>query len=212
MLFKIFSFNPIQVNTVVLYDDTKEAVIVDPGCLSHEEEKTLNNFIVDLDLKPVKVLITHPHIDHVCGLKYIEQQYHIPYYIHEEGIELYREIPYYGLTFGMGLEKVQCLDTYQTLKDGDWIQFGNESLQVIYTPGHAAGSVSYYHQQSHLLLTGDALFKGSIGRTDLPTGNYKTLIESLTKKIIILPEETDIIPGHGEMTTVKYEKHHNPYF
>lgn len=206
----VFVFNFIQVNTYVVYTPSKDCVIVDPGCYSAEELKTLTRFIEEQQLKPFAIVLTHPHIDHVAGVQNVKDFYSIPVMAHHKSTEILNQTEQYATAYGFDRVKNFLPDTY--LEDMDEIYFGNSSLQVLYTPGHAEGSICLYSKEDGWVITGDVLFQQSIGRTDLPTGNHSLLIESIQTKLLVLPNETKVYPGHGEATTIELEKKLNPFF
>jgi glyoxylase-like metal-dependent hydrolase (beta-lactamase superfamily II) len=205
----IFTYNPFAENTYILYDETNEAVVIDPGCCDGYEQKTLKDFIEKKSLKVVKLLNTHCHLDHVFGNEFVKKTFGVQCYAHqaEEFNIDFLEIS--AQMFGIRhIEKTQ-IDAY--LEEGDSVEFGNTALQVIFTPGHSPGHIVFYHEPSKICINGDVLFRGSIGRTDLPGGNYQTLIKSIREKMFSLPEDTIIYTGHGNPTTIDYEKKHNMF-
>lgn len=208
---KVLNFNMIQVNTLVLYDETKEAVIVDPGMGSSVEQEELTSFVRDNLLKIKYIINTHPHIDHVLGNGYCVSTFNAPLLMHEAGLRIYTRSMAYGAAFGLSCEKSDFPDPDQYIKEGDVIRFGHQELQVLYTPGHADGSVCLYVPASNCIIVGDVLFADSIGRSDLPTGNHALLIESIRTKLLTLPESTVVYPGHGPTTTIGSEKRDNPF-
>lgn len=208
---RIFNFNMIQVNTLVLYDGTKEAVIVDPGMGSFLEREELDLFVKENELKIKYIINTHPHIDHVLGNGYCVDVYKAPLLMHEAGLPVYHRSIAYGAAFGMDCDKSDFPAPDRYMQEGDRICFGNQELQVLYTPGHADGSVCLYSPVSGCVIVGDVLFADSIGRSDLPTGNHALLIESIKTKLFTLPETTVVYPGHGPTTTIGSEKRDNPF-
>lgn len=206
---KIFHFNPIQVNTLIAYDETGEAVIVDPGNYTERESQTLTEFIDNHNLKVKFIINTHPHIDHILGNAYCVNLFKVPLIMHHKGMEIYNQAPEYGENYGFDLDFVPKPDIF--VEENETITFGNQSWQVLYTPGHADGSISLYDAQNGFIIVGDVIFLESIGRTDLPTGNFHLLIENIQNKIMSLNDNTIIIPGHGFQTTVEHEKQCNPF-
>jgi glyoxylase-like metal-dependent hydrolase (beta-lactamase superfamily II) len=203
------TFNPIQENMYVLYDDTKECVIIDPGCYFQNEKDHLNAFIADHRLKPVHLLNTHCHLDHICGNAFVSSNWNLKLEtskLDEYNLELSILA---GKNYGMPIEPSPAIEV--DLKHGDEIQFGNTSLKVLFTPGHSAGHISFYNADHQILLSGDCLFRQSIGRTDLPGGNYDVLIETIRTKLFSLPPDTKVLSGHGEDTTIGYEIRNNPF-
>ncbi|AKQ44390.1 metallo-beta-lactamase [Rufibacter radiotolerans] len=209
--FKIesFTFNPFSENTYVLYDDTKECVVIDPGCSNKTEQQELQDFIKTNELKVVRLLNTHCHIDHVLGNKFVADTYGVPLEIHEDDLPVLRSVPTYSVAYGF--PQYQEILPEKFLKEGEDVAFGNTRLQVLLTPGHAPGHVVFYHAESQNVVGGDVLFQRSIGRTDLPGGDYDTLIQSIKTKLFILPDEVTVHPGHGPSTTIGEEKASNPF-
>ncbi|WP_163716587.1 MBL fold metallo-hydrolase [Mangrovibacterium lignilyticum] len=206
---KKFTFNPIQENTYVLYDETKECIIVDAGCYFDYEQKELSDFIAENQLNPVKLVNTHCHLDHIFGVTYCRTTYSIPFLAHQDDLFLVEDIVAHGDRFGIPTEPVDGPDEY--IEEGDLIQFGNSALELIHVPGHAPGSLVLYCKEQNFMLVGDVLFFGSIGRTDLPKGSYEQLIGNIKQKLLILPEETLIYSGHGPETSIGFEKKSNPF-
>ncbi|GAB2528619.1 MBL fold metallo-hydrolase [Rufibacter soli] len=204
-----FTFNPFSENTYVLYDDTKECVVIDPGCSNKTEQQELQDFIKTNELKVVRLLNTHCHIDHVLGNKFVADTYGVPLEIHEDDLPVLRSVPTYSAAYGF--PQYQEVLPEKFLKEGEDVAFGNTKLEVLFTPGHAPGHVVFYHPESQNLIGGDVLFQRSIGRTDLPGGDYDTLIQSIRTKLFTLPEEVTVHPGHGPSTTIGEEKASNPF-
>lgn len=204
-----FTFNPFQENTYVLSDETKQCVIIDPGCYDPVEKKKLADFIKNENLQPVKLINTHCHIDHVLGNKFIAEKYKLPLEIHPNEILLLKAVNTYAPQYGILYEASP--EPTASLIEGEMIKFGNSQLKIIFTPGHSPGSVCFYHEKEKLVIGGDVLFQMSIGRTDLPGGDYNTLIKSIREKLFVLQDEVRVYPGHGPMTTIGYEKKHNPF-
>ena len=211
MKIKTFVFNQIEVNTLVLYDDTKEAIIVDPGMGRLIERQELADFVIDNGLKIKYVINTHPHIDHVLGNGYCVDVYKAPLLMHEAGMDIYHHAFAYGAAFGIDCNRSDFPAPDRYIVEGDRITFGRHELQVLYTPGHADGSVSLYSPAAGCVIVGDVLFADSIGRSDLPTGNHATLIDSIKTKLMTLPDTTVVYTGHGPNTTIGSEKRDNPF-
>lgn len=206
---KVFVFNPFMENTYILHDDTKECIIIDPGCSTDDERNTLRTYIEQEKLKPVGLINTHTHVDHILGNNFVFRTYKLKPVIHKEGEMFLESAPEHASIFGIEAERMILPEKY--LEDGEYIQFGNSSLEVLYTPGHANGSICLVSHDHRFVITGDVLFQGGIGRTDLPTGNYETLLESITQKLYTLPDEYAVYPGHGPGTTIGEEKSDNPF-
>ena len=210
MQIKRFQFNPVEENTYVLYDESGEAVIIDCGAFYKEEKEILQTFIKDNKLTINHLLCTHLHLDHVFGNQFIFDTYQIrPEYDQDEELKS-PSLPEQGRLFGMSM-KDRWVPAGRYLKEGDNIQFGNSNLNVISIPGHSPASLCFYSETDACVFTGDVLFRGSIGRTDLWGGNEELLLRGIREKLLILPENTAIYPGHGMVTTVQYEKNSNPY-
>jgi glyoxylase-like metal-dependent hydrolase (beta-lactamase superfamily II) len=206
---KRFPFNPFQVNTYVLSDETKECVVIDPGMQGENEENELTDYIDANGLKPVLLLNTHAHIDHIVGNQFVADKYNIPLLTHEHCVGFLTNAITYAVSFGLKMEKVKSIDKF--IDGGEEIHFGHSALQVLYTPGHADGSLCFYSEADNFVITGDVLFYQSIGRTDLRTGNYDLLQQSIWEELFTLPDETVAWPGHGPETNIGFEKLHNPF-
>lgn len=204
-----FTFNGFQENTYVLYDETKECVIIDPGCYSVEEQQELVAFIENNNLTPVKLLNTHCHIDHVLGNNFVANKFKIGLEIHEADLPTLKATPEYGHVYGFNIDVSP--DPTTLLNDGDIITFGKSELKVLFTPGHSSGHVVFVSDNEKFIIVGDVLFQGSIGRTDLPGGNYETLIASIKTKLLSLADDYTVYSGHGASTTIGFEKNNNPF-
>jgi glyoxylase-like metal-dependent hydrolase (beta-lactamase superfamily II) len=204
-----FTFNPFSENTYLVYDDTGEGVIIDPGCYEKSEKDELAQFIESKKIKVKYLLNTHCHIDHVLGNNFVKEKFQFPFLIHQNDEPVLRSVKAYAPSYGFNLYQEILPDGY--VSEGDSVSFGNTVLEVIFLPGHAPGHIGFYHKESHSLLSGDVLFEQSIGRTDLPGGDFNTLIKSIHEKIFTLPDEVVVYPGHGNTTTVGEEKISNPF-
>ncbi|MCX6282204.1 MAG: MBL fold metallo-hydrolase [Bacteroidetes bacterium] len=204
-----FTFNSFMVNTYLLYDETKEAVIIDAACFEPFEKQGLSDFIQDSQLKIVRHLLTHSHIDHILGSHFIAEKYGIHPELHKAGLPFVTEAKNIALNFGYTIESIP--EPLGFIDDSEMINFGNCSLKVLYTPGHADGSVCFYSEADGFVITGDVLFRDTIGRTDLPSGDFDRLMESIKTKLFTLPEDTVVYPGHGEQTSIGYEMVNNPF-
>jgi hydroxyacylglutathione hydrolase len=204
-----FTFNPFSENTYVLHDETGECVIIDPGCYEKEEQDTLRAFITENKLKVVLLLNTHCHIDHVFGNHFVADTYQVPFLIHPDDLPVLKAVPVYAPSYGF--PHYQAAEPSGFLKPGENIRFGKTELQVLFTPGHAPGHVVFYHADSKVCLGGDVLFQRSIGRTDLPGGDFDTLIRSIRTQLFTLPDSVRVYPGHGPSTTIGEEKQFNPF-
>jgi len=206
---KAFTFNPVQENTYVLYNGKKECCIIDPGCYFPEEEATLRDYIENEGLKPVLLLNTHCHLDHVFGNKFVHETWNLTLHIHEKEKPVLEIAPISGRTWQLDFDNYE--GELKFIREDSRIEIGNEELEVRFTPGHSPGSVSFYHEAGGFVIGGDVLFNGGIGRTDLPGGDYDTLINSIQTRLFTLPDETKVYSGHGPVTTIGFEKMNNPY-
>lgn len=206
---KTFYFNELRVCCYVVWDQTKECVIIDPGCHTDTEIGRLEDFIKNNGLTPVSILLTHGHFDHVMGLEDVAQKWNLPIYMHLNDMEQIKRAVQYCAMFGWNIkEPTKKIDA---LKDGEVITFGASKLKVIHTPGHTQGGVCFYNKEQKILFSGDTLFQGSVGRTDHPGGNFDQLMDSIGKRLKGLPLETKVLPGHGEPTTIGIELQTNPF-
>ena len=206
---KTFYFNDLRECTYLLWDHTGECVIIDPGCHSNSEKERLNKFITENSLKPVKLLNTHGHFDHIMGNAYVADNWNVQCFIHPNDKPQLERATKYCEMFGYRIDEPPLNTT--DIAEGDEITFGESSLKVIATPGHSRGGVSFYNQEQKIIFTGDSLFAGSIGRTDLPGGDYEELMDSLLNKVIKLGEDFTVYPGHGPSTTIGQELASNPF-
>ena len=206
----VFTFNDFSENSYLIYDDTKECIIIDPGNNNASEDKTLSDFIEANDLKPVRLLNTHCHLDHVFGNKYVADKYQLGLEIHKGEIPVLESTPQVCAMYGIPyLNPSPAPSAF--LQEGTNVTFGDTKLSIHLTPGHSPASVSFYNAEDGYIIGGDVLFKGSIGRTDLPGGNFDTLIESIKTSFLSLPDETLVYSGHGPKTTVGEERAGNPF-
>jgi hydroxyacylglutathione hydrolase len=203
------TFNQFQENTYLLHDDTNECVVIDPGCYEKHEREQLKKYIEDNNLKVVRLLNTHCHIDHVLGNKFVANTYNVELEIHPDDEQTLRSVPVYAPVYGFPMYEEQLPAKY--IKEGDTVRFGNTELEVIFAPGHAAGHVVFYNRSEKILIGGDVLFQESIGRTDLPGGDFDTLIQSIKTKLFTLPDDVTVYCGHGPETTIGHEKKYNPF-
>lgn len=211
MQIAIFQFSLFAINTYLVFDsDKKECAIIDPGMSTQEENNAIVNFIEEKGLKLNNIINTHLHIDHVAGIPFLQKKYKAPLLAHMGDEILGEKIDQQARLFGLNLN-LDKIEISQYLKDGDIIKIGNGELEVIEVPGHSKGGISLYDKKDGWLISGDSLFQGSIGRTDLPGGNYKELIENINKKLLSLPDNTIVFPGHGPSTTIGEEKRSNPF-
>ena len=206
-----FVFNPFAENTYVVYDDnTKECVIIDPGCSNVGEENELFGFIDSHNLKPLMAINTHGHIDHIVGNAAVKKRYGIEVAAHPNVKNDFQRSQQQATLFGMSFAS-DCGLPDRDLEDGEVIKVGESTLEVISTPGHAMGSISLYAEIEGWVFTGDALFCRSIGRTDFPGGNYEQLRTNIIERLFHLPDDTEVYSGHGESTTIFDERRYNMF-
>lgn len=206
---KSFEFSPIQENTYILYNEFNDCLFIDPGCYFEEERDELVQFVNKHKLQPKMLLNTHCHLDHVFGNKFIAEKYQLGLHLHEGEVPVLNFAPTSGLMYNLPFDNYD--GKFHFLQEGDTIQLGNDQLSVLFTPGHSPASLSFYCEAQGFLISGDVLFKQSIGRTDLPGGDYETLISSIKEKLLVLPDDTVVYSGHGAPTSIGYEKRNNPY-
>jgi len=206
---EILIFNSFQVNTFLLWDETGDCLVVDPAFYSEEERRMFDDLISERGLKLTAQINTHCHVDHVLGVQHILSQYGCPLRAHREEAKVLENAPLMGNIFGLNVEPISGID--KNIEDNEIIHIGNQSLQSIHVPGHSPGSLAFYSREEGFVITGDALFQGSIGRTDLPGGDYDQLIQSIRSRLLVLPMETVVYPGHGSSSTISYECTENPF-
>ena len=206
---KAFTFNPVQENTYVLYNGQSECCIIDPGCYFKEENTSLKNFIENAGLKPVLLLNTHCHLDHIFGNKFVYDTWGLLLHIHQNEKKVLEFGPASGLMYNLPFENYNA--ELKFIKPGENIRLGKDEIEVRFTPGHSPGSVSFYNKPAGFVIGGDVLFNGSIGRTDLPGGDFDTLVTSIREQLFVLPPETIVYSGHGPETTIGFEKKNNPF-
>lgn len=206
---KTFVFNPFSENTFVVFDDTKAAVIVDPGCYEPHEQEELDHFITSNHLTVSLLLNTHCHIDHVLGNDFIKRKYNVPFLIHKAEESLLRAVKSYAPNYGFANYKEVLPDKF--ISERDEVTWGTSLLDVLHLPGHSPGHIGFYNAEQKFLISGDVLFEGSIGRTDLPGGDMDILIDSIQQKLFILPDDVIVYSGHGNTTTLGEEKVSNPF-
>lgn len=203
---KSFVFNPIQVNTYVVYNENKECVVIDAGNMERFEDEQIINYIDKNGLKPLMLLNTHSHIDHVMGNKTLADKYGIQLAASPVEKPFYDKVWTYASAFGLDFTQDRCLAPAIDLADGEIIKLGDDELKVLYTPGHAPGHVCYYDENGGVVFTGDTLFYRGIGRCDLPGGNYYEIEKSLREVLYKLPDNTVVYCGHGPTTSIGDEK------
>ena len=210
MKIKQLTFNPFQENTYIIWDDTKDCIIIDPGCYEEEERNNLVSFIEINEINPVKLINTHCHIDHILGNKFVSENWNIELHVHKLDLPLLENAG--GIAKTYGFEKYEGSPYPQNfLKDGNLLNFGESKLEILFTPGHAPGHICLFSKEEKFIVAGDVLFNGSIGRTDLPGGDYDTLIDSIQNKLMVLEDETVVHCGHGPSTKIGKERKTNPF-
>lgn len=209
-MIEIIPQNHFEVNSYVLFDETKECVLVDVCSQGALQEREIINFIEQHSLKVKHILLTHPHVDHLCGSSFAYKQFSLPITMSIDAVKMFQTAESQASMMGFELGNIENVEI-KTIMPGDVIEFGNSKIECLDTSGHCVGSLSYYNAKEKYIITGDALFAQSIGRTDLPTGDLDQLLSNIKEKILTLPKETKVYPGHGPYSTVDYEKTHNPF-
>lgn len=206
---KKFVANPLGENSFVLYDETGECIFTDPGFYYSEEHDEVRDFIAENGLTPVNIVNTHCHFDHIMGVEFVRNEFGIPFAAHRDDAFWVEKVVDQGRMFGFELNPVNPIDSF--LAETETVKFGTTELQVIHVPGHSPGHVCFYNRDAGVLIAGDVLFYGSIGRTDLPGGDYQSLISNIRNKLFALPDGTVVYCGHGPETTLGFEKRTNPF-
>ncbi|HEV2830371.1 MAG TPA: MBL fold metallo-hydrolase [Hanamia sp.] len=206
---KVFTFNPVQENTYLLYNEHNECIIIDPGCYYDHEKDELQTFINTNKLQPKILLNTHCHLDHVFGNKFIAEEYNLKLKAHALEQPVLEMAPASGLMFNLPFDSYMGEIIF--LEEGDVVSLRDDELKVIHAPGHSPGSVCFYCEKQKFIIGGDVLFKNSIGRTDLPYGSHEDLIRNIKEKLFTLPEDVIVYSGHGPTTTIGDEMESNPY-
>ncbi len=202
-------YNAFQVNTYLVRDESGNCLVVDPAFYSPREVADFDAHIREKGFKVAGQINTHCHIDHVLGVRHMRQKYDCPFRAHMADSNLAANAPLMGDVFGLSVEPLEGID--ETLEDNDSVPIGNQSLLSIHVPGHSPGSLAYYSAEGGFVITGDALFRRSIGRTDLPGGDYDQLIRSIKSRLLTLPAGTIVYPGHGASSSVLEETTENPF-
>jgi hydroxyacylglutathione hydrolase len=204
-----FTFNPYQENTYVLFDETRECVIIDPGMYESSEQNKLVAFVKEKGLNPVLLLNTHCHIDHVLGNKFVFDNWGLKPQCHQGELVVLHHVVSYAPQMGFDYELSPEPEVF--LGETGTVEFGSSKLELIFAPGHSPAHLCFYAKEENFLIGGDVLFYSSIGRTDLPGGNHAQLINSIKTNLFVLPDDCEVYPGHGPSTTIGFEKKHNPY-
>jgi len=202
-------FNFASENTYVLFNENKNAWLIDPGNMNEQETQAILNFITENNLNIQKIVLTHAHIDHVLGLQWAYDTFKVPVTMHQDDKEVLDMFQISGMRFGFTLDHLKVDLNY--IKEGDELDFDGEKFKIYHVPGHSPGSVVYHNETQKFMISGDVLFEGSIGRTDLYKGNYDQLIGGIKTKLFVLDEETQVFSGHGNPTTIGFEKQYNPF-
>ncbi len=210
-MIKQFTFNHFEVNTYLTIDEaTKQCAIVDPACEASFEDAQLTQYIEQEGLQVTHILLTHAHVDHIAGLRQCCEHYKLPVTMHAEGRKLLRQAEAYGSMMGFAVDNMSDLDVVE-INDNEVLKVGNMEVECRYVPGHCPGSMCFVLPADKAVITGDALFHFSIGRTDLPGGDYPTLIEKLKTRILTLPDDYAVLPGHGIASQIGKEKKYNSF-
>jgi hydroxyacylglutathione hydrolase len=204
-----FTFNPVQENTYVVYNEKGQCCIIDPGCYFASEELELKNFIDQNHLQPVYLLNTHCHLDHIFGNKWVHKTFGLPLHLHKLEKQVLDYGPAAGQLWQLPFENYDGEVIF--IDEGQVISIGEDELHILFTPGHSPGHVSFYSKENKFIISGDVLFQGSIGRTDLPGGDFTVLENSIKTKLYTLPADTIVHPGHGDTTTIGDEIKENPF-
>ena len=206
---KSFVFGPFQENTYLLFDETNECIIIDPGCYDGPEQLLLENFIKEKQLKPVKLINTHCHLDHVFGNGFVADTYKLKLEINKLDLPVLDAYLTSANLYGLNASPSPQPSVY--IDEGDIIKFGNSMLEILFTPGHSPGSITLYNREQKIMIVGDVLFYGSIGRSDLPGGNSEILIHSIKNKLLPLGDNYTVYNGHGPSTNIGFERINNPF-
>jgi glyoxylase-like metal-dependent hydrolase (beta-lactamase superfamily II) len=209
MQLQVFSFNPFQVNTLVLWNEARKAWVIDPGMYGQEEEQLFHQWVQSNGLSLQACLLTHAHVDHCLGVDYLRKEYGLALWAHVDTGFFLENAVEHGRVYGFEVAPPGLPDVL--LEGQQRLQLGDTEVALLHTPGHADGSLCYYLPSQQILLAGDVLFRESIGRTDLPTGDFDLLIGSIREKLLVLPPETRVFPGHGPHTTIANEIARNPF-
>ena len=207
---QIFTFNPFSENTYVIYNENKNGILLDPGNWNEKETEILENFITEKEIKIQNILLTHAHIDHVLGLQWAFDNYKVSVKMNQEEKEILDRNPMSARNYGFDFKPF--IGEIEFVNEGETYHIDEDFFQIFHVPGHSPGSLAFYNEAQKFVISGDALFQGSIGRTDLYRGNHEQLLENISTKLFSLPEETEVFSGHGNATQIGFEKNHNPFF
>lgn len=206
-----FTFNPFQENTYLVVADNSSCAIFDPGCSNPTERKQLTDYIEENNLRPEWLINTHCHIDHVYGNAFIAEKYDLRLAIHPDELQVLKAVPVVAQMYGIPFDPSDIGEPSIWLEEGASIKIGETTLNILLTPGHSPASLSFYDEAGGYVIAGDVLFQGSIGRTDLPGGDYDTLIKSIQTQLLTLDDDVVVYPGHGPSTTIGAERQSNPF-
>lgn len=204
-----FVFNDFQENTYVIYNDEKQCWIVDPGMYETAELHLFFSYIEENELVPQAIINTHAHLDHIFGVAALVDKYNIPFGIHKKDLPILQGAAGSAMLFGFDFKSAPQPTFY--IDDDSYFDLGDDKLEIRLVPGHSPGSIAFYYSAGKWVVVGDALFQGSIGRTDLPGGNHNELISSIKSRLLTLPDDTTVYSGHGSPTSIGEEKRHNPF-
>lgn len=204
-----FTFNPFQENTYLVYNDKKMCWIVDPGMYDIREQTIITDYIAQHALLPQAIINTHTHIDHIFGVRILQERYNIPFLMHQMDLPVLANATASALVFSLDFGAAPKPDGF--ISEQEPLLLGTDQVTVRLAPGHSPGSIVFYYPDGGWVISGDVLFNSSIGRTDLPGGNHQTLIHSIQTQMLTLPADTLVLPGHGSTTTIGYEQQHNPF-
>ena len=206
---KSFTFNPFQENTYIAFDESKECIIIDPGCYDESENAILKNFIETNNLRPVSLINTHCHLDHIFGNSFVADTFNLNPIMHKADLPMLQYAPIAAQKYGVNLNKLPKVTKF--IEEGSIIKFGKSKFNILFTPGHSPGHICLVNNEEKIILSADVLFYLSIGRTDLPMGDHKTLLKSIKEKILVLDDKMLVYPGHGPTTSIGFEKQNNPF-
>lgn len=210
-MIKQFTFNHFEVNTYLIVDEaTKQCAIVDPACEASYEDSQLVEYIETSSLQPAMILLTHAHVDHIAGLRQVCEHWQLPVTMHKDGRKLLHQAEAYGSVMGFAVDNMNDLKV-QEINDNDILQLGETAIECRHVPGHCPGSICFVLPNDKAVITGDALFHFSIGRTDLPGGDYPTLIDHIKRRLLTLPDDYRVLPGHGIASQIGKEKKYNAF-
>ena len=210
-MIKPFTFNHFEVNCYVVVDDaTKQCAIIDPACEASFEDSQLMQYVEAEGLQPEMILLTHAHVDHIAGLRQVCEQFKLPVTMHRDGRKLLKQAEAYGSIMGFAVDNMDDLEVVE-IEDDQVLKVGETMIECRYVPGHCPGSICYVVAADKAVITGDALFHFSIGRTDLPGGDYPTLIDYLKRRVLTLPDDYRVLPGHGIASQIGKERKYNSF-